>query len=46
MDPNLDIFKVEGRTFRQWFIHEYMVSNDTLLHRHPETGRVCVCVCE
>ena len=29
---------VEGRTFRDWFIHEYMISNETLLHRNPVTG--------
>lgn len=25
--------EVEGRTFRQWFIHEYMITQDTLLHQ-------------
>jgi hypothetical protein len=30
---------VHGRTFREWFIHEYMVTNETLLHVDPTTGR-------
>ena len=30
---------VEGRTFREWFISEYMITNETLLHRNPGTGR-------
>ena len=30
--------EVEGRTFRDWFINEYMISNETLLHRDPKTG--------
>ena len=30
--------EVEGRTFREWFIDEYMVTNETLLHRDPKTG--------
>ena len=30
---------VDGQTFRDWFINEYMVSNETLLHLNPETGK-------
>eukprot|EP00656_Telonema_subtile_P001746 TRINITY_DN10758_c0_g2_i2.p1 TRINITY_DN10758_c0_g2~~TRINITY_DN10758_c0_g2_i2.p1 ORF type:complete len:445 (-),score=93.61 TRINITY_DN10758_c0_g2_i2:229-1563(-) len=30
--------QVQGRTFRDWFIHEYMVTNETLLHKNPSTG--------
>eukprot|EP00035_Acanthoeca_spectabilis_P024842 m.455618 g.455618 ORF g.455618 m.455618 type:complete len:638 (+) comp20907_c0_seq1:3-1916(+) len=30
--------EVEGRTFRDWFINEYMISNETLLHKDPLTG--------
>jgi hypothetical protein len=30
--------EVEGRTFRQWFINEYMVTNETLYHKDPATG--------
>eukprot|EP00658_Telonema_sp_P-2_P021045 TRINITY_DN18350_c0_g1_i1.p2 TRINITY_DN18350_c0_g1~~TRINITY_DN18350_c0_g1_i1.p2 ORF type:complete len:446 (+),score=85.89 TRINITY_DN18350_c0_g1_i1:170-1507(+) len=29
---------VEGRTFRDWFIHEYMVTQETILHRNKQTG--------
>ena len=29
---------VEGRTFRDWFVNEYMISSDTLLHNNPITG--------
>merc|ERR1712190_526912 len=31
--------KVEGRTFREWFINEYMVTNETLYHKNPVTGK-------
>lgn len=31
--------EVEGRTFREWYINEYMVSNETLFHRNPATGQ-------
>lgn len=31
--------EVEGRTFRDWFINEYMVTNETLLHVNPATGK-------
>ena len=31
--------EVEGRTFRDWFINEYMVTNETLFHKDPVTGR-------
>merc|ERR1719231_541787 len=34
--------EVEGRTFRDWFINEYMISNETLLHRDPVTGETAV----
>lgn len=30
--------EVEGRTFRDWFINEYMISNETLFHKNPVTG--------
>ena len=30
---------VEGRNFTQWFIDEYMVTNETLLHKNPTTGK-------
>ena len=30
--------EVEGRNFTQWFINEYMVTNETLLHKDPATG--------
>ena len=26
------------RTFRDWWINEYMISNETLFHRNPATG--------
>ena len=29
---------MNGRTFREWFIHEYMITNETLFHRDPVTG--------
>ena len=29
---------VNGRTMREWFIHEFMVSNETLFHTDPVTG--------
>ena len=31
--------QVEGRTFRQWFINEYMVTNETLFHKDPVSGQ-------
>ena len=31
--------EVEGRTFRDWFINEYMVTEETLLHKDPATGK-------
>jgi hypothetical protein len=30
--------EVDGRTFRDWWVNEYMVSNETLDHKNPETG--------
>ena len=30
---------VEGRNFTEWFIDEYMVTNETLLHKNPTTGK-------
>lgn len=29
---------VNGQTFRDWYINEYMVSNETLYHKNPITG--------
>ena len=29
----------KGRTFREWFINEYMVTNETLHHTDPVTGK-------
>ena len=29
---------VDGRNFTQWFVHEYMVSSETLLHKSAQTG--------
>jgi hypothetical protein len=29
---------VDGVTFRDWFTDQYMISNETLLHKHPHTG--------
>jgi hypothetical protein len=29
---------VEGRTFRDWFVNEYMVTNETIMHKNPVTG--------
>lgn len=29
---------VNGQTFRDWFINDYMISNETLLHTDPKTG--------
>lgn len=31
--------EVNGQTFRDWFVNEYMVSNETLLHLNPATGQ-------
>ena len=30
--------EVEGQTFRDWWINEYMISNETLFHKNPQTG--------
>lgn len=30
--------EVEGRTFRDWYISEYMITSETLLHKNPQTG--------
>jgi hypothetical protein len=30
--------EVEGRTFRDWYINEYMVTSQTLLHKNSKTG--------
>jgi len=30
--------EVDGRTFRDWWINEYMVTNETLYHKDPRTG--------
>lgn len=27
-----------GQTFREWWLNEYMISNQTLLHKNPKTG--------
>jgi hypothetical protein len=29
---------VDGQTFRDWYINDYMISNETLLHKDPVTG--------
>ena len=29
---------MNGQTFRDWFINDYMISNETLLHTDPKTG--------
>ena len=29
---------VDGQSFRDWFIYDYMISNETLLHKNPATG--------
>jgi len=29
---------VNGQSFRDWFVNEYMISNETLLHVNPNTG--------
>jgi hypothetical protein len=29
---------VDGQSFRDWFIHDYMISNETLFHKNPVTG--------
>ena len=29
---------IGGRTFTEWFVNEYMVTAETLLHRNPVTG--------
>ena len=29
---------VNGQTFRDWYINEYMISNETLFHKNPITG--------
>ena len=31
--------EVEGRTFRDWFINEYMITDETLFHKNPATGK-------
>lgn len=31
--------EVDGRNFTQWFINEYMISNETLFHKDPATGK-------
>jgi hypothetical protein len=30
---------VEGQTFRQWFVYQYMISDETLFHKDPVTGQ-------
>ncbi len=30
---------VDGQSFRQWFIYDYMISNETLFHKNPVTGK-------
>ena len=32
------IFDHRGKGFRDWFVHKYIISNDTYDHRHPVTG--------
>lgn len=34
--------EVDGRTFRDWWINEYMISNETLYHKNPVTGELQV----
>jgi hypothetical protein len=34
----LQIFDHRGKGFRDWFIHKYIISNDTYDHRDPVTG--------
>lgn len=29
---------VDGQSFRDWFINDYMISNETLYHKNPVTG--------
>ena len=29
---------VNGVTMREWFVNEYMISNETLFHKNPATG--------
>lgn len=29
---------VDGQSFREWFINDYMISNETLTHKNPITG--------
>ncbi len=31
--------EVDGQNFTEWFISSYMISEETLLHRDPKTGR-------
>lgn len=31
--------EVDGRNFTEWFVNEYMISNETLLHKDPVTGK-------
>ena len=31
--------RVNGQNFTEWFVNEYMISNETLQHRDPNTGR-------
>lgn len=31
--------EVDGRSFTEWFVNEYMISNETLLHKDPVTGK-------
>jgi hypothetical protein len=31
--------EVEGRNFTEWFVNEYMVTNETLYHKNPVTGK-------
>lgn len=29
---------VDGRTFSDWYVNEYMITSETLLHKNPQTG--------
>jgi hypothetical protein len=32
------VAEIAGQTFRDWWLNEYMISNQTLLHTNPKTG--------
>ena len=33
------LFSLFPQTFRDWWINEYMISNETLFHKNPSTGK-------